>query len=65
MWEVSLRLRVSFTEESRGKEARLTQGRSASTAIRIKINGAQKEIRAQPQRSGVSAAAVMGLCPSS
>lgn len=33
-------LRVSFTEESRGKEARLTQGRSGPTAIRIKINGA-------------------------
>lgn len=38
-------LRVSFTEESRGKEARLTQGRSGPTAIRIKINGAQRSRR--------------------
>lgn len=38
-------LRVSFTEESRGKEARLTEGRSGPTAIRIKINGAQRSRR--------------------
>lgn len=49
-------LRVSFTEESRGKEARLTQGRSGPTAIRIKINGAEGDpcAAAEERRFGCS-----------